>query len=177
MVLTTSYQKIATGESKNYNGAIGKLELWAKYNSQDIANNTSNVTVELRLVVTNGYIGNYQATNWSISGDLSASGNIGSGSHYSKTLGSAIGNITHSSDGSKSVSFSGAFQPTAWGSSYYLSVSGSAELPTIPRASSISVPDANIGASTNIAINKASNNFTTTLSYKATEQNSWTTIT
>ena len=176
MELTTTFQKIGSGETKNYNGAIGHIELWAKYNNQNIGNNTSNVTAELRLVVTNGYIGNYQATNWSISGDLSASGNIGSGSHYSKTLGSATADITHNNDGTKSISLSGAFQPTAWGSSYYLSVTGTADLPTIPRASSITVNDANIGSSTNIVINKASSGFTTTLYYKAAGQSSFTKI-
>lgn len=176
MELTTTFQKIGSGSTKNYNGAIGHIELWAKYNSQSIENNTSNVTAELRLVVTGGYIGNYQATNWSISGDLSASGNIGSGSHYSKTLGSATADITHNNDGTKSISLSGAFQPTAWGSSYYLSVTGTADLPSIPRASSITVNDANIGSATNIVINKASSGFTTTLYYKAAGQSSFTKI-
>ncbi len=49
-------------------------------------------------------------------------------------------------------------------------------LETIPRASTITVNDANIGSSTNIVINKASSSFTTTLSYKASGQSSWTTI-
>ena len=137
MELTTSFQKIATGTSKTYGQATGYLELWAKYNSQDVANNKSNVTVELRLVVTVGYIGNYQATYWSISGDLSASGNLGSGSYTSRTLGTATGDITHESDGTKSVSFSGSFNPTAWGSS--MSVSGSATLPTLHTPPTLSL--------------------------------------
>ena len=46
---------------------------------------------------------------------------------------------------------------------------------TIPRASSITVNDANIGSSTNIVINKASENFTTTLRYRALKpDNTWT---
>lgn len=130
MELTTTFQKIATGETKQFGGSTGKLELWAKYNSQDIANNRSNVTVELRLVCSS-YIGNYQATYWSISGSLSNSGNLGSGDYYSRTLGSATGNVTHESDGTKTVSFSGSFNPTAWGMT--ISVSGSATLPGLHK--------------------------------------------
>lgn len=54
--------------------------------------------------------------------------------------------------------------------------SDSLTLTTIPRASSITVTDANIGSSTNITINKASPSFTTTLYYKASGQSSWTKI-
>ena len=53
---------------------------------------------------------------------------------------------------------------------------GNITLTTIPRASSITVNDANIGSATNIVINKANANFTTTLYYKASGQNSWTKI-
>lgn len=131
MELTKNFQKIGTGTQKTYGGSAGYLELWAKYNSQDIANNKTNVTVELRLVVPYGYIGNYQATYWSISGNLSASGNLGSGDYRSRTLGSATGDITHNADGTKSVSFSGSFNPTAWGQT--IDVSGSATLPNLHK--------------------------------------------
>lgn len=131
MELTTSYQKIGTGSTTTYGGSAGHLELWAKYNSKDVQNNKTNVSVELRLVIDYGYIGNYQATYWGISGDLSASGNLGSGDYRSRTLGSATGDITHNADGTKSVSFSGSFNPTAWG--YSMSVSGSATLPNLHK--------------------------------------------
>lgn len=134
MALTTTFTKIGTGGSHTYGAATGYLELWAKHNGQDIAYNRTSVTVELRLVVSGGYIGNYQSTTWSISGSLSNSGDLGSGSYTSMTLGSATGDIYHNQDGTKSVSFSGSFNPTAWGVS--ISVSGSADLPTIPRAPS-----------------------------------------
>lgn len=131
MELTDTFQKIGTGDTVVYGGSAGHLELWAKYNSKDVANNRTNVTVELRLVIDYGYIGNYQATYWSISGDLSNSGNLGSGDYRSRTLGSATGNITHNADGTKSVSFSGSFNPTAWG--YSMGVSGSATLPNLHK--------------------------------------------
>ena len=138
MELTTSFQKIATGQTKQFGGSTGKLELWAKYNTQDITNNRTNVTVELRLVCSS-YIGNYQATYWGISGDLSNSGNLGSGEYYSRTLGSATGNITHNIDGTKTVSFSGYFNPTAWNMS--ISVSGSATLPNLHKPPEIETAD------------------------------------
>lgn len=131
MELTDIFQNIGTGDTVVYGGSAGHLELWAKYNSKDVANNRTNVTVELRLVIDYGYIGNYQATYWSISGDLSNSGNLGSGDYRSRTLGSATGNITHNADGTKSVSFSGSFNPTAWG--YSMGVSGSATLPNLHK--------------------------------------------
>lgn len=131
MELTDTFQKIGTGDTVVYGGSAGRLELWAKYNSKDVTNNRTNVTVELRLVIDYGYIGNYQATYWSISGDLSNSGNLGSGDYRSRTLGSATGNITHNADGTKSVSFSGSFNPTAWG--YSMGVSGSATLPNLHK--------------------------------------------
>jgi hypothetical protein len=46
-------------------------------------------------------------------------------------------------------------------------------LSTIPRASSITVSDANIGSATNIVINKASNSFTTTLKYRVVGESNW----
>ncbi len=163
--LNYDWQKIGTGSEKNFNNPRAHLELYAKLNSQDVGNNKSNVTVELRLVMSSGYIGNYQATYWSIGGNLSASGDLGSGSYYSRTLGSATGDIYHNNDGTKSVSFSGGFNPTAWGIT--LDVSGSATLPTIPRASQPSVSSASVtlGSAVTINTNRASSSFTHTLEY------------
>lgn len=164
--LTTSYQKIATGSSKTFGYATGYLELWAKYNSQDIANNTTNYSVQLRLVVTGGYIGNYQATNYSLSstGLTTSSGNLGTGDFTSRTIATITGNVTHNSDGTKSISSSGSFNPTAWGIS--ISVSGSATLPTIPRKSGVSASSPYIGDGVSISIDRKASAFRETLSYK-----------
>lgn len=133
--LNNDFQLIGRGTAKQYGYATGYLELYAKLNSQSVENNNSNVTVEVRLVVSGGYIGNYQSTYWGIGGDLTASGDLGSGDYRSRTLGSATGNISHSADGTKSVSFTGSFNPTAWGTT--LDVSGSADLPRIPRKANL----------------------------------------
>ena len=163
MVLTKEFQKIGTGTQKTYGGSAGYLELWAKYNSQDIVNNKSNITVELRLVVPYGYIGNYQATYWSIDGNLSNSGNLGSGDYRSRTLGSVTGNITHENDGKKNVSFTGNFNPTAWG--YSIDVSASVTLPTIPRSSTILATSAYIGELSRIKVTQYSTQFTHSIQY------------
>lgn len=142
--LTKEYQKIATGPSRNFNVATGYLELWAKYNSNDSNTNRTNYSVQLRLVVQNGYIGNYQSTPWTIDGDIKVTGDAGSGSHYSKTLGTATGTVTHDADGTKNVTMSGSFNATAWG--IVLSVNGSAKLPdlhTPPAINSVNVTEQN----------------------------------
>lgn len=142
--LTQQYQKIATGGSQSFNGVIGYLELWAKYNSNDSNNNTTNYSVQLRLVVSGGYIGNYMSTPWSIGGDIRLNGDAGSGSHASKTLGTATGTVTHEPDGTKTVSINGSINFPAWGMG--LSVSGSATLPTLhtpPAINEVTVSENN----------------------------------
>ena len=163
-ILTKEYQKVATGPAQAFNVATGYLELWAKYNSQDIVNNATNYSVQLRLVVTDGYIGNYQSTPWSIDGNISTSGDAGSGSHISKTLGTATGTITHDEKGIKSVSMSGLFNATAWGQ--ILTVNGSADLPTIPRTSGVACSSPYIGDTATITIDRKSTLFTDTITYK-----------
>lgn len=151
--LTKNFQKIATGASGQFGYATGYLELWAKYNSQDIAKNTTNYTIELRLVVSGGYIGNYQATYYSLSstGLTTSSNNLGGGDYTSRTLASITGNVTHDDLGKKTISSSGSFNPTAWGRT--LSVSGGADLPTIPRVSDIALEKDNINVGENLIIN------------------------
>ena len=151
--LTKNFQRIGVGSSVQFGYATGYLELWAKYNSQDISKNTTNYTVELRLVVSGGYIGNYQATYYSLSstGLTTSSNNLGGGDYTSRTLASITGNVTHDDLGKKTISSSGSFNPTAWGQT--LSVSGSAELPTIPRVSDITLEKDNINVGENLIIN------------------------
>ena len=79
-------------------------------------------------------------------------------------LGSFSKNITHNSDGKKTVEISGSFTTK----SEYISggnISATVELPTIERESSVSATNANIGAKTVISINRADSNFRHTLSY------------
>lgn len=134
--LTTSYQKIGTSGTVTFGGAKAYLELYAKYNSQSIPNNNTNWSIEARLVVSSGYIGEYTGATLSLSGDgISSTQNLGTGNFTSRTLGSASGTTGHNADGSKSVSASASVTFRAWGKS--ISVSGSADLPKIPRYATI----------------------------------------
>ena len=79
--------------------------------------------------------------------------------------------LTHNNDGTRSTSAS--FSTPTQISAGTITGSKSLTLDTIPRASQITVNDANIGSSTNIVINKASDGFTTTLWYKTIGDNDW----
>jgi hypothetical protein len=91
--------------------------------------------------------------------DLSSNG-------YKKVLDiSPDAEIEHESDGKKSIVISFSFNGKL--SSYYPngSISKTVELPTIPRTSSVTCADGNIGSATTININRASSSFTHTLTY------------
>ncbi len=73
--------------------------------------------------------------------------------------------ISHSADGKKTIVITFSFDGKL--SSYYPngSISRTIELPTIPRTSSVTCADGNIGSATTININRASSSFTHTLTY------------
>lgn len=73
--------------------------------------------------------------------------------------------ISHSADGKKTIVITFSFDGKL--SSYYPdgSISRTIELPTIPRTSSVTCADGNIGSATTININRASSTFTHTLTY------------
>ena len=82
--------------------------------------------------------------------------------------------VPHKTDGTQNITYEASI---ATGTSVgTLHPTGSATLETIPRASSITVNNADIGSGTTITINKTSANFTTTLYYKASGQSNWTKI-
>lgn len=151
--LTTSYQKIGTGEVKTFGATKARIDLYAKYNSQSTANNTTNWSIEARLVITSGsYIGEYTGTTLTLSGDgISSTQSKGTGNFKSQTLGSASGTTTHNADGTKSISASASMKFSAWGTT--LTVSGSATLPTIPRYASITKFEVNKRDETSVTYN------------------------
>ena len=165
------------------NGTYGskyRITLEVVENSIDIVNNTSNITITVKCRSTNSSYGNYGYTNPTriyVDGTEKAYNNPTT--DYRKlavnTLCTWTGDITHDSAGNKRISVSASFTSTSSSLSGG-SVSGDVDLTTIPRASQITVADANIGSSTNITINKTDSNFTTTLYYKASGENSWTKI-
>ena len=80
--------------------------------------------------------------------------------------------IYHNDRGEKTINVSASFSSTSSNLSGG-SVSGTVDLPTIPRASTIVVNDANIGSGTTISINKKSNSFTTELYWRVQGDSSW----
>jgi hypothetical protein len=146
-----------------------KYKITVTQNSQSVANNTSNVTVSVRVYRTNtGYttygtgtvyctINGTQYTEAITSSDkITSSGIV----LFSKTL-----NITHSADGTKTLATSARITHDQFSSS---SQSYSQPLTTIPRATTptVSASSVNMGESITINMARASSSFDHTLTYK-----------
>jgi hypothetical protein len=146
-----------------------KYKIMITQNSQSVANNTSNVTVSVRVYRTNtGYttygtgtvyctINGTQYTEAITSSDkITSSGIV----LFSKTL-----NIAHNADGSKTLATSARITHDQFSSS---NQSYSQALTTIPRATTptVSASSVNMGASITINMPRASSSFDHTLTYK-----------
>lgn len=146
-----------------------KYKITITQNSQSVANNTSNVTVSVRVYRTNtGYttygtgtvyctINGTQYTESITSSDkITSSGIV----LFTKTL-----NIAHSADGSKTLATSARITHDQFSSS---NQSYSQKLTTIPRATTptLSASSVNMGASITINMPRASSSFDHTLTYK-----------
>lgn len=141
-------------------------------NSQSIANNSSEIGWHLQLVTSGGSISSSASKSWNVTvngSNYSGTCIIGIGTNATKTLASGSTTITHNADGTKSFSFSFSLQfdinysGVGWIGTK--SGSGSGTLSTIPRTSSVSATNANIGENITITINRASSGFTHTLKY------------
>lgn len=138
--------------------------------SQSVSGNYSKVSWKLQLISGSyGAISSSASKKWSVKVNgksYSGSNTIGIGNNSTKTLASGSTTINHNSDGKKtfSYSFSQTFDITFNGS--YVgtkSGSGSGTLTTIPRASSMSVPNITIGSVGTITVSKASSSFSHTI--------------
>ena len=144
--------------------------------TQNVANNKSTVSWTLKLYCgsnkwyTNAVKINYVKINGTTVKSEETYSNKQSQTY---TLDSGTIDISHNSDGTKSfkIEISGWFYD-------YGTVTGSKTftLTTIPRASGITASNANFGAVSNIKIDKKATAFTTTVSYKASGQSSFTAI-
>ena len=162
---------MATSGSKSVTVATGlTLKFSWSQSSQSVANNTTTISWTLQVIYSSGYSMSSSASKaW----EVTVNGTKYTGSNTlpssgTKTMGSGSTTITHSSDGTKtfSYSFSQTFGVTWDGKSISSgSGSGSGTLETIARASSVSGGSGNIGASTTITISRASSSFTHTLTY------------
>lgn len=150
----------------SYWGEVEIIQNW-----QSIEGNYSNVTANYYACTDNGtawsgyatypYLGLYYGDKTEESQTL-ASFNFKNSKRI--LIGSITKNIPHNADGTKFISAS-----FTWESNHSTvgTLTGSAEktLSTIPRASSISATDANIGSASIIMINRASDSFTHTVTY------------
>jgi hypothetical protein len=152
-----------------------QLKLVWQVTSQNVANNTSTVSVKVQLVST--------GSSYTINSSASKSGTLKiNGTSYSfnfsaalsgnqtKTLFTKSVTITHNADGTKSCAFEAvAGINVTLSGTYYgnVTVSGTGTFNTIPRASkpSLSASSVQMGNSITINTNRASSAFTHVLSY------------
>lgn len=161
---------MASGSFKKVINSLG-YELRVEWSSTPtVSSNSSTVKVTAKLYCPYRInIGGRQENKVVINGKnyyYNSSGIEGTGTF---TLGSVTSSaITHNTDGSKSISISCSFALNASIDGSYVgtvTASDTVDLDDIPRASSVSVPDTNIGSAAKIAISRASSSFTHTLTY------------
>lgn len=137
-------------------------------NSQNIANNTSNVTVKVTASWTYGSYNKNSKSGWlKIDGttyDFTSSFNTGQSTSGSQVLFTKTVNVTHAADGKKTLSCSASY--TSGVSSGTVTASNSKTLTTIPRASSLTVDDGTLGTELSLTINRAEDTFKHTITYK-----------
>lgn len=181
-IMTKTFENTCNGSGGDYY----KLYIKVDVVSQDIANNTSKVEVTMYGQSTNDSYGAYNngggcSYSLTVDGKVRASSSSASMDFRNKArvpMGSWTGNIAHNANGTKALSVSGSFSFS--GSSYLSggSCSGSLTLPTIGRASSISIASKTVtlGVADKITVKAASSAFkhTVTYSFKATNGNTIT---
>ena len=162
-----------TGEGPNGD----RIDVWVEYKigSYSIANNTTKFTAYFYAALNPNYTSTTSGTTglrsaFSVNG---VSSNPVSNGPYDfrspnslNLLGYFDGNISHNSDGTKTVVIAGVFTTN---SSYIKGGSISTlkvVLPTIPRASTIGATDANIGAVSMIAVTRKNSGFTHSIAYQ-----------
>ena len=166
---------MATFTNNFYGGGKGyNLCLDVTTNSQNAANNTSNVTVKVRLVSL--------GSSYTINSSTSKNGSVtidgtkytftftaGLTGNQNKTLFTKTVDVTHGSDGTKTLSVSSTcyLGVTLSGTSYgNVTVSGSTVLTAIPRTTPVSISGSGtFGSSKWIGHSRASTAFTVTLRY------------
>lgn len=155
---------MATSGSITTNESYGRsITLSWSIASQSVADNTTTIAWSLK--------GSGSGGGWVMSGAFKAVIN-GTTVYSSSTRiqlynGTAIASgtlkIAHASDGTKSFSYS--CEAGVYTYAVSVSASGTGTLTTIPRASSVSAKNADMGSSSTITITRASSAFTHTLKY------------
>lgn len=166
--------------SKNI-GKNGVYTLWIDWarNSKSDANNTSNITVTLKARRNDGYpsygaYNNYgnNTIRLTVGGSVkvnNTAANIDLRTSTGVTLATWTGDVAHNTDGTLNLSLEGYFYFNSSAASSLpkggYTVNGTASLDTIPRKSSVTCTDANVGSSAVITISRASSSFRHTITY------------
>ena len=152
------------------------LKLVLAENSTSVTANTSSVSYSF--YITRGGMGFFasQPFSWNIKigGQTIAINNfkfqISTSDPAEQLIKSGQVTVAHGGDGSKTMSFEVSTPDASWISPTYgptaMEMTGTWKLTTIPRASSISAINADIGSDTLITISRASSAFTHTVTYK-----------
>lgn len=155
------WQYTNLGSVYNNSGAVLSVyEIRIAYiiNSQNISNNTSNITTKLQVRSTNSQYITYGFKQNSWINDTQVASNQTFDFRSTNTwqeFGTLTKNYSHNDDGTLTLNLKGNFQTTAAGSArpYTGSVSQNVTIPTIPRNSEFtSVPNFNIGTSFNVKL-------------------------
>lgn len=156
------------GSTNNQNWTF-KLEAYET--SYSIENNTSITRVDMYLgrASTRSYLGGNWNGNITVDGQIQyLSGNIPYPTYVNGGdwlyLGTKEYTVVHNTTGDKTVGISASFSSSDFSPSSAWA-SGELQLTTIPRASSITATNTDIGSATSININRASSNFKHTLRY------------
>lgn len=159
------------------------LSIAITQNSQNVANNTSNVTVKVNAAWTYGSWNqeNPAPAGWlkidGVTYKFSSTFNANRTTTGSQTLFTKTVDVGHNSDGSKTLACSASFATGV--SSGTVTASASKGLTTIPRATqpTISASSADMGAAVTISCPRASSGFTHDLAYKMPNDEYYTAIT
>lgn len=165
--------------SGSFSGSIksGNYKLRVDWSAtQNVANNTSKITATMYLVIASGWslnIASRSDNTTAIAGSSNtwSSPAINKGGSTTKLATVTSGNITHNSDGTKSVTLTATFYVRATISgTYYEKITASATvtLNTIPRATTPTLSSSSVYMGDSVTINtpRASSSFTHDLAYQ-----------
>ena len=163
--LSTSWQLLNSTTLTYYSSFSGTFQLWAKYSTQEVANNRTKVHYSWEMVLNSGWITSYDAQDY-----VTNSGwNDATYREYtsSKTLRTWEGWINHNANGTGSGSCTGRTRMGGMGLDTG-DVSASYTLPTIPRASKPTASPnpltiGSSGATLTVNTNRKSSSFTHTI--------------
>lgn len=144
-------------------------------NSQNVANNKSNVTAKVTATWTGGShnsvvdaSGTPQSKGWlEIDGtqySFSSTFNTGGTTSGSQTIFTKTVDVVHNSDGTKNLTCSASYSTGV--SSGTVTATATKTLTTIPRKSTLNVANGTLGTTQTLTVTRQSTNFTHTITYK-----------